>query len=130
MVLHFSGFAYSTGTLDKQEFDFRLIPTWHLQSIYGCHCQSGEPQGFIQLIQPDKSKAESQRGRLQPVQDDPPAAQLDGTIVTLQGQLMEATYGFASQNIGILPEGFRPQREIRCLAPLLRRSTEKVGRMS
>jgi len=98
MVLHFSGFAYSMG----------------------------EPEGLIQMIQPDKSlKAETQRFRLQPMHDDEPAAQLDGTIVTLQGRLMEATYGFTSQIIGILPERCRPQREIRCLAPLLRKSKDE-----
>eukprot|EP00435_Cladocopium_sp_Y103_P061195 s321_g22.t2 len=99
MVLHFSGFAYSMG----------------------------EPEGLIQMIQPDKSsKAETQRpSRLQPMHDDEPAAQLDGTIVTLQGRLMEATYGFTSQIIGILPERCRPQREIRCLAPLLRKSKDE-----
>ena len=40
---------------------------------------------------------------------------------------MEATYGFTSQIIGILPERCRPQREIRCLAPLLRRSKDEAS---
>eukprot|EP00913_Durusdinium_trenchii_P034971 g32713.t1 len=35
--------------------------------------------------------------------------------------------GFVSQNIGTLPEGVRPKREIRCLAPLLRKSPEEQG---
>ena len=49
-----------------------------------------------------------------------------GSVAGLQwqGQLAEATFGFSSQTLGILPEGCRPRREIRCITPLLRRSKE------
>ena len=63
------------------------------------------------------------------------------TFKSMQGSLLEATYGFSDQMVGTLPEastlpqsrwtflhrhfacscqGYWPKREIRCLAPLLR----------
>eukprot|EP00439_Symbiodinium_sp_Y106_P019622 s2643_g2.t1 len=51
---------------------------------------------------------------------DPPGLQRENGIVTLQGSLLEATYGFSDLMVGTLPEGYWPKREIRCLAPLLR----------
>jgi len=102
MVMHFCGVAFSIG----------------------------EPKHFIQVVQPDKGKAEmrlQKLARLLPMLADPPCALVDGGIVSLQGQLAEATFGFSSQTLGILPEGCRPRREIRCITPLLRRSKEDDG---
>ena len=47
--------------------------------------------------------------------------------MSLQGCFQEAPYGFVSQNIACLPKGYRPQREIRCLAPLLRKAGDDMG---
>jgi len=50
----------------------------------------------------------------------PPALVCCGDFVCLQGELQEAVFGPLAQIVGTLPEAYRPKREIRGLAHLLR----------
>ena len=50
-----------------------------------------------------------------------PGFQVEGSIVFLQGSFDPAAFGIEAQTVAFLPEGFRPRRTVRCLAPLLNR---------
>lgn len=50
----------------------------------------GEPEHFIELVPPGKES----RQRLLPMPEDPPSLQVERRIVSLQGSLVESTYGF------------------------------------
>lgn len=76
------------------------------------------------------SKSKPQEGQedwaLHPEESNPPALRKCGSYVFLQGELQEAVYGPLAQHVASLPEGFRPRREIRCLASLLRQEDDVV----
>ncbi|CAK0791228.1 unnamed protein product [Prorocentrum cordatum] len=76
------------------------------------------------------SKSKPQEGQedwaLHPEESNPPALRKCGSYVFLQGELQEAVYGPLAQHVALLPEGFRPRREIRCLASLLRQEDDVV----
>jgi len=57
----------------------------------------------------------------------PLAAYRYGSIVFLQGELLDANYGPVAQIIAILPKDIRPRREIRCLACLLSKEADGTG---
>lgn len=57
---------------------------------------------------------------LQANEDHPPVLHLLGSWIFLEGELKEATYGPISHHVATLPEGYRPRREVRWLANLLR----------
>lgn len=103
MVLHLSGICFSVSS--EEPIPLRVAE-------YELRDWSQQPS----KLRPDLDDT----GRaLDPDEADPPALRCTGYIVMLQGSLKEATYGPISQTVGFLPEGYRPLREIRCLATLL-----------
>eukprot|EP00435_Cladocopium_sp_Y103_P015844 s3314_g3.t3 len=90
MVVHFSGFAFSNKSQDD-----------------GIE---------LTLVQ----KEGDAKKQLKFDEEDPPMAYRCGDLVLLQGCFQEAkNLGMSSEKVALLPEGLRPVRLVRCLAPLL-----------
>mmetsp|Transcript_85870 Transcript_85870/g.243516 ORF Transcript_85870/g.243516 Transcript_85870/m.243516 type:complete len:1128 (-) Transcript_85870:541-3924(-) len=112
MVLHLSGFCC---VLSNEE------PTPIPVAEYAVR------EWITQLAKPRNNDpgAEEPSRAVEPDEQNPPALHRCGNIVCLRGELKEATFGPVSQQVGTLPEGLRPKRELRWLACLL--STENPG---
>ncbi|CAE7720815.1 unnamed protein product [Symbiodinium sp. CCMP2592] len=114
MVLHFSGLVYNIRGEAEEEIDIfareRRKQAKDVKDVTG----KGKGKGK------DDDMSPTRRQDLRASPQDPPGLQRENGIVTLQGSLLEATYGFSDLMVGTLPEGYWPKREIRCLAPLLR----------
>ncbi|CAE7548796.1 unnamed protein product [Symbiodinium pilosum] len=113
MVLHFSGLIFNVQGEPEEEIEIahrdRPKPGKEVKDVLG----KGKGKGK------DEDMSPTRRQELRASQQDPPGLQRENGIVTLQGSLLEATYGFSNLLVGYLPEGYRPKREIRCLAPLI-----------
>ena len=113
MVLHLSGLAMYCGREELQELDLRP----QLQREVGRQYHRDLHFQDRPALRPRHCEGSTT------VQDEreTPGFHQVGRIVLLQGSFDANTFGIEAQTIAFLPEGCRPLRTIRCLAPLLKR---------
>lgn len=107
MVLHISGFCYFVGREDPQPLE--------VERYYNRDWVVSHPRGKDEH---EISVPQEERTALEPDDLNPPTFQKNGNIVSMRGELKDAIYGHTNR-IAVLPQGFRPLRELRFLANLL-----------
>eukprot|EP00927_Polykrikos_kofoidii_P006037 TRINITY_DN12434_c0_g1_i6.p1 TRINITY_DN12434_c0_g1~~TRINITY_DN12434_c0_g1_i6.p1 ORF type:complete len:1128 (-),score=179.92 TRINITY_DN12434_c0_g1_i6:307-3690(-) len=101
----------------------------HLSGL--CFLSSSEELIELSLIskpakgKKDESYVEESGQVLDPDPQRPPGIKCFGNIVFLEGEFRGTSFGLLAQRIGSLPKGYRPVRELRFLACLVREPTEK-----
>eukprot|EP00930_Biecheleria_cincta_P042859 TRINITY_DN29496_c0_g1_i1.p1 TRINITY_DN29496_c0_g1~~TRINITY_DN29496_c0_g1_i1.p1 ORF type:complete len:1155 (-),score=186.59 TRINITY_DN29496_c0_g1_i1:430-3831(-) len=119
MVLHIAGLAYNISRDEPVPID--IAQYQHPARVPTDTGKDGKGKGK------GKDADFAAHAALHADESDPPSLQVEGNIVSLQGSLVEATFGFDPKHLGRLPESHRPVREVRCLAYLVKDPSTDVG---
>ncbi|CAE7421501.1 unnamed protein product, partial [Symbiodinium necroappetens] len=118
MVLHLSGLAMHCGSVDDED---TCKPLDLREQRTNVDIREINFQGLAAL------RPRSWEGTMQQDELETPRYKREDGIVLLQGSFDAAVFGFEKQTIAFLPEGVRPWRTVRCLAPLLKRRPNQNG---
>ena len=109
MVLHLSGLAMHCGSVEDED---TCKPLDLREQRTNVDIREINFQGLAAL------RPRSWEGTMQQDELETPRYKREDGIVLLQGSFDAAVFGFEKQTIAFLPEGVRPWRTVRCLAPL------------
>eukprot|EP00439_Symbiodinium_sp_Y106_P017046 s1400_g2.t1 len=118
MVLHLSGLAIHRGSVDDEDTCQPLAlreerANVDVRDFNFQNSQTLRPRSFEGTMMQDDLET--------------PRFKIEGRIVLLQGSFDATVFGFEKQTIAFLPEGVRPWRTVRSLAPLLKRRPNQGG---